>query len=262
LEAAQLASALSYGFDFENLPQAPILHYSGSVLSILFYPSGTTSDFSMNFISNQRIGFTLVFLIMLFTVIPAGAQQSKSNNNHLGFGLHYAYGDVLVGNLGIQFSILYERKLSELLQIESSINFLGTNYNSDGASGSKKLAHSVTGNASAIFNLSANAPQQWRCGIGVSLRQLSSIFAIDALFPYSQDGDVIYVANYALGANALLDYKLPIDKNMDIVLRLQGQAFMQPFVNDTYGSVLFQNLPAERPFAFAVTLGAFIRIGF
>jgi hypothetical protein len=216
----------------------------------------------MNCISNQRIGFTLVFLIMLLTVVPASAQQSKSNNNHLGFGLQYAYGDVLVGNLGIQFSMLYERKLSELLQIESSINFLGTNYNSDGASGSKKLAHSVTGNATAIFNLSANAPQQWRCGIGVSLRQLSSIFAIDAVFPYSQDGDVIYVANYALGANALFDYKLPIDKNMDIILRLQGQAFMQPFVNDTYGSVLFQNLPPERPFAFAVTLGAFIRIGF
>ncbi len=217
----------------------------------------------MNLIHKHLSHFVFWIALAFCSCSTLYAQEVKSINNHLGFGLHYAYGDVLYDRVGVQFSMLYERKLSDLLYVEGSINFLGSSYLADEVRGVKRLFHSVTGNGDLILNLSGNAPQQWRLGAGVSLRQLSSMFAVDAIYPYAQNGDFHYYSDYSLGANALVDLKLPLDKNMDIILRLQGQAFVVPFESHDFIFIESKQAPPiPRLFAFAVSLGAFIRIGF
>ncbi len=214
---------------------------------------------SMNSIYTCLSALIFVSIFSLTTVSLVRAHPTIVKENQLGFGLHYAYSDVLFDKLGIQFSMLYERKLSEILQIEGSINFLGNSYMIDGPIGRKRLFHSVTGSSNLIFNLSGSAEQKLRCGGGVSLRQLSSIYAVDAQNPFAQNATIRYVADYAVGANLLVDYVVPVTRNLDITLRLQGQGFTSPFATDEFLSL---DLPIIRPFAFAITFGAFVRIGF
>jgi hypothetical protein len=220
-------------------------------------------------------------LLLLGGLSPLHAQPLPTLHNHLGFGLSYSFSNfspISVSPrlntaplpagvsqpipIGLQFSLLYDRHLSPLLDAEASVNFFGDHSLLDGSSTAKRLSYGVIGNVSLLFKLSGAAREQWRFGGGLSLRQRFLMFALSPLALTGSNADISYLNDYALGANAMVDYTIPLGSKTDVTFRLQGQMFAPAFAKNE--AVLRSILPdVSVPLAapYCISLGAFFRVG-
>lgn len=213
------------------------------------------------------------------SVQEASAQQAAPLplfNNHVSWGVNYAGGDATFGRGTILFSTAYERQLLSWLSVEASVQ--GFAWSEGFSFGGFPAAIKVYNNAAPALSWNSNTlffdvtammqPFQGfglRIGIGPSVRRWESsrlsIGTLTTQFPGMPEETFLTVSNdrnlsWSFGANAKLEYLIPVTQQVDVSLRLQGHIFAPAF--DETSS---QRYPM-RMVGGGASLGAFLRLGF
>jgi hypothetical protein len=204
----------------------------------------------------------LAFFLLLSSLSASAQQNNVCCENHLGFGLHYSYGNISpVANVGLQYSILYDHAINQRLHTEASLYFFGDHFLDDGAASIKRLSHGIVGNISLLYNFDNSATEQWRFGGGISMQQRFLMYALRPAIPNGQNVPFAYTHEYFLGAHGLLDHTISLDRKMDLLLRLQSQAFMLPIATNQASTIPPELIRDSPRVLYFISLGAFFRVG-
>lgn len=197
--------------------------------------------------NNSSIGgFCVVCCMLLASQFGLFAQEKTSSNSesgmpsatpflrhHAGMGLSWAGGTPTLGGDGIMFSGLYAYSLTQMVDMEMSLNYLGRTEWSLLSSGQSwgRLSSSWTGDATFMFRL-FDASDCFRIGVGPSVQWHG--FTRGASSSTDQNGvttrqPIQLYETTALGANLKLEYLIPISQKLDLGLRGQIHAFSAPF---------------------------------
>jgi hypothetical protein len=189
-------------------------------------------------------------------------KSDSSVQNFLSWGVSYAHSDATIERLGLMFSTSYTQKFYEYLHVEMSLHYVGSSLNAITPSQfawSIIAQHSLTGDLTPLYSPFQTVPNI-RIGLGPSVR------LHNLLESYKSIGDPIVLGlhifdSYSFGANAKIDYGLPISENIEVVFRAQAHLFLPAFTG--YQELMRGRIrPSFYPNGGSVSLGAFLRIGF
>lgn len=153
--------------------------------------------------------------------------------HHAGIGLSFAGGTPTLGGNGAMFSALYAYSISPMLDIETSLNYMGR---TNGGEQDMRFSNAWIGDATLMFRL-FDASDRFRIGAGASFMQHS--FAGGSSSSTDQNGVVtrtpmqIYDSG-SLGVHLKFEYLIPLSQKLDIGFRGQIHAFSTPFSGTTY----------------------------
>ena len=171
--------------------------------------------------------------------------------NSIGIGTNAVVGDMsLLNRPRLMYSLSYSYQVSQLLSIEGSVNFLsGTSFGASSWSWSFSYPagnpipwtprqriisiHSLSGDMNVVFSPFQNI-EGWsnlRGGVGISLRSagiLQGGFSVNIYKPTEYEFSIQHSLQTALGANARLEYLVPLNEVLDLGFRLYAQAFLPP----------------------------------
>lgn len=199
--------------------------------------------------NNSSIGgFCAIGCLLLASSFGLFAQEKVNDNgvsavpipapflrHHAGVGLSFAGGTPTLGGNGAMFSALYAYSLSPMLDVETSLNYIGR---TNGGEQDMRFSNAWIGDATLMFRL-FDASDRFRIGGGVSFMQHS--FAGGSSTSTDPNGVVtrtpmqIYDSG-SLGAHLKFEYLIPLGQKLDIGLRGQVHAFSTPFSGATYMS--------------------------
>jgi hypothetical protein len=213
----------------------------------------------MNIRKNNRSigGFCVVCCVLIASSFGVFVQenlfaQEKMNDNsvsavpttvpflrhHAGVGLSWAGGTPTLGGDGIMFSGLYAYSLTPMLDMETSLNYLGRAEVSLLSSGQNWgfLSSSWTGDVTFMARL-FDASDRFRIGIGPSVQWHG--FTRGSTLSTDQNGvttrePIQFYETTSLGANLKVEYLIPLSQKLDLGLRGQIHAFSRPFSGPTY----------------------------
>jgi hypothetical protein len=187
----------------------------------------------------------LVTVVCLMTSSPIYGQEVKqptfqtSMRHVVGWGIHYAGGDITFGRVGLMLSTLYSQVIDSVVSIEGSVHFLGRTSRLYSLQTVNNLdftiiASSVTADVSLLFNGNTISIQGLHGGLGCSIRQSSitrtghqiSSFGVPELVIEQQ-------YRWELGANAKLEYVIPMGESTELGLRGQFHLFASPVVGSS-----------------------------
>ncbi len=254
-----------------------------------------TASFIGSFLS------VIVAIVVLLTG-PLSARQisDTTEREHLaeitlrhkaGAGVSLCTSEISSGALTMMFSTFYQYRLTEVFALEASGNVLhraradeSFSYRTEILPSGQILvipqynavnsvAHSMSGNLTFVF--SPFDDRRFAIGVGPSFRwagllRSSIITRLDSL---SQDFSLVDTQQYAIGANAHIEYAFALGHNVDLGLRLHSQLFFPPFtfirgrepigfiraIVTSTGAV--DGFPAAY-YGLTIGIGAFLRVNF
>jgi hypothetical protein len=191
----------------------------------------------------------------------------------------------------LMYSLFYGYQYSDVINIEGSIHFLsvnefgtyiapnffpaGTPIPWNVSQGILSL-HSLSGDVSVLFSPFPMI-KGWsglRGGVGISARSagmFGSNMSFDLQNPKVYNFNLRYSVQTAFGANARIEYLVPLDKTVDIGFRFYGQAFLPPIAitgdSIPIGAWYPPSLPAPKEGLNRIAIGAlgfgmFLRMSF
>jgi hypothetical protein len=239
--------------------------------------------YQMNTIKKISCLCTL-FVTSFLTPSNVSAQETSatSYNNHVSWGVNYAGGDATFGRGTLMFSTTYERQMLSWLSLEASVQGFAWSLASSFGTFPTALyvinsaAPSISWNSNTLF-FDATAMMHpflgsgLRVGLGPSVRRWeSSLLSVGWVSRQVQgfpEETYINVENtqglvWSLGANAKVEYLIPITQQVDISIRAQGHLLALPFDRKTSSSSEFPPSLFTNQIGGGASLGAFLRIGF
>ena len=231
-----------------------------------------------------------LFLVSFLAPQHILAQETAASSpvqfsNHASWGVNYAGGDASYGRGVLMLSTSYGRQILPWLELEaaaqgfafsegfsSSIPQIPSAINVQGSNGP---AYSWNSNT-AFFDISAMMqPFQGvglRFGIGPTVRIWESARLSVGWGSRQFQGQpmetFVSIQNerfraWQFGANAKIEYLIPISQQCDVAIRGQVHIVAQPFtVTDVVSPYPIPYTLNWRPFGGGASLGAFFRIGF
>jgi hypothetical protein len=225
---------------------------------------------------------TIVAIAFVCLITPINATQldsislehrSPQYQDYLGWGLSFASGSTREYRTGIMLSTMYSHQYSEQWSGEVSFNLAQRDYrisSLDLASNRTFAQTVIMGDITAFYRLFQNSRNRLLVGVGPSV-QYQNVFA-SSYIPASLLGrqpnvlDIYFVQlidHYTLGANAKIDYWLPIgETSAEVGFRLQSQLFFWNFAGsqDPLPSQ-FPAFPRQTIRDWSLSLGVFLRFG-
>jgi hypothetical protein len=209
---------------------------------------------------------------------PSTTAAPLEFKNHASWGVNYAGGDATFGRGTLMLSTSYGRHILPWLELEGTAQ--GFAWSEAFSFGSFPAAISVqpnsvpavSWNSNAVF-LDATAMMQpfqgfgLRVGLGPSARwwsssRLSIGWGSSQLQGAPKEETFLVVQNeqarsWSFGANAKLEYLIPISQQIDVSVRAQGHIFARPF-----DGAFPQPYSTMGQIGGGASLGAFLRINF
>ena len=233
--------------------------------------------------SNQAYkSVTIVAIVFVCLITPINAAQldsislehrSPQYQDYLGWGLSFASGSTREDRTGIMLSTMYSHQFSEQWSGEVSFNLAQRDYriSSLNLAENRTFAQTIImADATAFCRLSQNSRNRLLFGVGPSVQYQNAFFA--AYIPASLLGrqpnvlDIYFVQvidHYTLGANAKIDYWIPIgDTSAEVGFRLQSQLFFWNFAGSQDAlPIQFPAFPKQTIRDWSLSLGVFLRFG-
>jgi hypothetical protein len=245
-------------------------------------PSSISSQ-HQSFSSNsvwKSVSIAAIAFICLITPINAAQldsisleHRSPQYQDYLGWGLNFASGSTRENRTGIMLSTMYSHQFSEQWSGEVSFNLAQRDYqvNSLDLASNRTVAQTIImADATAFYRLSQNSRNRLLIGVGPSMQYQNAFFSayIPAFLLGRQPNvlDIYFVQvidHYTLGANAKVDYWIPIgDTAAEVGFRLQSQLFFWNFAGSQDAlPVQFPTFPKQTIRDWSLSLGVFLRFG-
>ncbi len=225
----------------------------------------------------------------LLSQTPLGAFQEHTIGAGTSVVISDVFADMLIYNPGLMLSIFYDYRLTSLLGIELSAHFLEASRIDDGIypagqpslslplvikfEQNQRLAYSMSSNINTVFTPFADIDGWARLqgGAGVSVRSAGIMYIRNRIDPKAkQNFEIVYSRQTALGANAHLEYWIPLGGMIDMGFRLHGQVFFAPIVVSGDSIPISTSLRRYGPLPPGINdaiigsagLGLFFRLGF
>jgi hypothetical protein len=193
--------------------------------------------------------------------VNSGPGDNNTPRQHyVGIGISYAAGRATFGRPEAMISALYGRTFTHEYGLEMGLHYLagrifnsGLTYNGISTFG---VRTSWTADATFMLYGQEGFLKNFSFGIGPSIRTITSITTGLVTLLYVPDNthwSAKYETALDLGGNAKLDYKLPIDEQIECAFRIQYHQFASPFI----GYHIVTSLGSG-----SASIGTFLRVRF